>query len=46
MKRVFKKGEEIFAWNYLEKDLNGFGVVLQDTTTEDDTEVLDVQLVK
>ena len=44
MKRVFKKGEAIFAWNYLERDLNGFGIVLEDTITEDDSDIVYIQV--
>lgn len=40
MKREFKKGEDIFVYNYLEPDLNGFGVVLKDTIAEDDSDVV------
>lgn len=44
MKRTFKKGEEIFAWNYLEPDLNGFGIVLKDVETKDDSDIVYIQV--
>lgn len=44
MKREFKKGEEIFAWNYLEPDLNGFGIVLEDKVVEEDDEIVYIQV--
>lgn len=44
MKRTFKKGEEIFAWNYLERDLNGFGIVLEDKEVEEDDEIVYIQV--
>lgn len=44
MKRIFKKGEEIFAWNYLEPDLNGFGIVLEDKEVEEDDEIVYIQV--
>lgn len=44
MKRCFKKGEEIFAWNYLEPDLNGFGIVLEDKVVEEDDEIVYIQV--
>ena len=44
MKREFKKGEEIFAYNYLEPDLNGFGIVLKDTITEQDSDIVYIEV--
>lgn len=44
MKRTFHEGEEIFAWNYLEPDLNGFGVVLEDKIVEEDDEIVYIQV--
>ena len=44
MNRKFKKGEEIFAYNYLEPDLNGFGIVLEDKEVEEDDEIVYIQV--
>lgn len=44
MRREFKKGEEIFAWNYLERDLNGFGIVLEDKVVDDDDEIVYIKV--
>lgn len=44
MKREFKEGEEIFAWNHLEPDLNGFGIVLEDKVVEYDDEIVYIQV--
>lgn len=44
MGRIFKKGEQIFAYNYHERDLNGFGIVLEDKIVEEDDEIVCIQV--
>lgn len=44
MKREFKKGEEIFALNPIERDLNGFGRVLEDKVVYEDDEIVYIQV--
>ena len=44
MKREFKAGEVIFHYDYLNDDLHGFGKVLKDVVTENDDDIILIEV--